>query len=214
MSTKEYKERVELLQGTLDLLVLHTLLLGPAHGHAIAKAIEFNSDDVLRVEQGSLVSGAAPADQARMDFRRTGYVREQSPRPFLLADRQRPAAIGRGDWQVGQADRGNRQNSPAGGAGERIMRRRKQMLNDLEQNIQEYIERETEDNIARGMSPEHARSAALRKFGNVAPGEGRDSRGVDGRVAGAALTGCTPWPADLASIAMCCGICSGWPISL
>ena len=54
MSTKEQKERIELLQGTLDLLILRTLLLGPTHGHAVAKAIEFNSDGVLQVEQGSL----------------------------------------------------------------------------------------------------------------------------------------------------------------
>ncbi len=54
MSTKEQRERIELLQGTLDLLILRTLLLGPTHGHAIAKAIEFRSDDVLQVEQGSL----------------------------------------------------------------------------------------------------------------------------------------------------------------
>jgi transcriptional regulator len=54
MSTKEQRERIELLQGTLDLLILRTLLLGPAHGHAIAKAIEFKSEDVLQVEQGSL----------------------------------------------------------------------------------------------------------------------------------------------------------------
>src|ERR1700694_5772030 len=54
MSTKEQKDRVELLQGTLDLLILRTLLRGASHGHAIAKAIEFNSDDVLQVEQGSL----------------------------------------------------------------------------------------------------------------------------------------------------------------
>src|SRR5487761_166721 len=54
MSTKEQRERIELLQGTLDLLILRTLLLGPRHGHAIAKAIEFNSEDVLQVEQGSL----------------------------------------------------------------------------------------------------------------------------------------------------------------
>jgi transcriptional regulator len=51
MSTKD---RIELLQGTLDLLILRTLVFGPAHGHAIAKAIEQNSEDVLQVEQGSL----------------------------------------------------------------------------------------------------------------------------------------------------------------
>ncbi len=51
---KKKKKRIALLQGTLDLLILRTLLLGPAHGHAIAKAIEFNSDEVLQVEQGSL----------------------------------------------------------------------------------------------------------------------------------------------------------------
>ena len=54
MSTKEQRERIELLQGTLDLLILRTLLPGQAHGHAIARAIEVNSEDVLQVEQGSL----------------------------------------------------------------------------------------------------------------------------------------------------------------
>lgn len=54
MTTKEQRERIELLQGTLDLLILRTLQGGPTHGHAIAKAIEMNSDDVLQVEQGSL----------------------------------------------------------------------------------------------------------------------------------------------------------------
>jgi PadR family transcriptional regulator, regulatory protein PadR len=51
---KEEKERIELLQGTLDMLILRTLRIGPSHGHAIAKAIEQGSDDVLLVEQGSL----------------------------------------------------------------------------------------------------------------------------------------------------------------
>ena len=54
MSTKDQRQRIELLQGTLDLLILRTLILGPAHGHAIAKTIEFRSDEVLQVEQGSL----------------------------------------------------------------------------------------------------------------------------------------------------------------
>jgi PadR family transcriptional regulator PadR len=54
MSTRRNDDRIELLQGTLDLLILKTLKLGPAHGHAIAKIIERGSDDVLQVEQGSL----------------------------------------------------------------------------------------------------------------------------------------------------------------
>src|ERR1700730_1620860 len=44
----------EMLQGTLDMLVLQTLLLGPAHGHTIAHAIEHRSEDVLQIEHGSL----------------------------------------------------------------------------------------------------------------------------------------------------------------
>ena len=46
--------RVELLQGTLDLLILRTLLIGLAHGHAIAKHIQRTSEDLLQVETGSL----------------------------------------------------------------------------------------------------------------------------------------------------------------
>jgi transcriptional regulator len=46
--------RVELLQGTLDLLILRTLLFGPSHGHAIAKQIQRTSEELLQVETGSL----------------------------------------------------------------------------------------------------------------------------------------------------------------
>jgi transcriptional regulator len=46
--------RIELLQGTLDMLILRTLLFGPAHGHAIAKHIQRTTDDLLQVEHGSL----------------------------------------------------------------------------------------------------------------------------------------------------------------
>lgn len=49
-----YQNRIELLQGTLDLLVLQTLQWGPQHGYNIAQAIRANSSDVLQVDTGSL----------------------------------------------------------------------------------------------------------------------------------------------------------------
>src|SRR5262245_44054863 len=46
--------KIELLRGTLDMLILRTLVVGPAHGHQIAKHIQRSSEDVLQVEHGSL----------------------------------------------------------------------------------------------------------------------------------------------------------------
>src|ERR1700758_5804576 len=84
MSTREQNERIELLQGTLDLLILRTLQRGPMHGHAIAKAIEFRSDEVLQVEQGSLYPalhrlikrrGISAADGTSENNRRAKFYR-------------------------------------------------------------------------------------------------------------------------------------------
>ena len=54
MGRNESLRKQEMVQGTLDMLILRTLLGGPAHGHTIASVIERTSDDVLQVEQGSL----------------------------------------------------------------------------------------------------------------------------------------------------------------
>ncbi len=54
MSTQEEKERLELLQGTLDLLILRTLIFGPQHGQGIARAIQQTSEEELLVEHGAL----------------------------------------------------------------------------------------------------------------------------------------------------------------
>ena len=48
------RDKQSLLQGTLDMLILRTLLFGPAHGHGISKHIRQTSEDVLQVEHGSL----------------------------------------------------------------------------------------------------------------------------------------------------------------
>ena len=52
--TRRAATRLELLHGTLDLLILRTLLFGPSHGHAIAKHIQRTSEDLLQIETGSL----------------------------------------------------------------------------------------------------------------------------------------------------------------
>ena len=54
MPRRESPLESEMLQGTLDMLVLRTLVLGAAHGHTIAHAIERGSEDVLQIEHGSL----------------------------------------------------------------------------------------------------------------------------------------------------------------
>lgn len=70
MSTRVERRRLALLQGTLDVLVLRTLLFGPQHGQGIARAIERHSDDVLLVEHGTLY----PALQR---LERRGFVSAQ-----------------------------------------------------------------------------------------------------------------------------------------
>jgi len=52
--TERYQNRTEILQGTLDMLILQTLQWGPRHGYALSKAIRTNSGEILKVDTGSL----------------------------------------------------------------------------------------------------------------------------------------------------------------
>jgi PadR family transcriptional regulator PadR len=100
MSTKTATRRIELLQGTLDLLVLRTLLLGPAHGHAIAKAIEFNSDEVLQIEQGSLYPALHRLIKRRWISVEEGTSENNRRAKFyrLTAKGRRQLAVERNKW--------------------------------------------------------------------------------------------------------------------
>src|SRR5258707_10599087 len=76
----ESSDRIQLLQGTLDMLILRTLLFGPAHGHQISKHIQRTTEDLLQVEHGSLYPSlhrlerkawiAAKWESARKDLKR------------------------------------------------------------------------------------------------------------------------------------------------
>jgi PadR family transcriptional regulator PadR len=69
--------RVELLQGTLDVLILRTLLFGPAHGHLIAKHIQRTSEDLLQVETGSLYPAMHRLEAQGIQASRTNKPGEQ-----------------------------------------------------------------------------------------------------------------------------------------
>src|SRR6058998_3991493 len=65
MSTREQKRRLELLQGTLDLLILRTLIFGPQHGQGIARAIQQTSEEELLVEHGALYPALQRLEERR-----------------------------------------------------------------------------------------------------------------------------------------------------
>jgi len=65
MSTQESEDRLELLQGTLDLLILRTLIFGPQHGQGIARAIQQTSDEELLVEHGALYPALQRLEERR-----------------------------------------------------------------------------------------------------------------------------------------------------
>src|SRR5262252_5044765 len=71
---RQPEQRIELVYGTLDMLILRTLRWGPAHGHGIAKAIERMSDETLKVEHGSLYPSGM------------GGLQDESAREILPAD--------------------------------------------------------------------------------------------------------------------------------
>ena len=80
MSTREDEERLELLQGTLDLLILRTLIFGPQHGQGIARAIQQASEQELLVEHGRFIRRSS-AWRPEGGSSRSGEPRTTTVRP-------------------------------------------------------------------------------------------------------------------------------------
>ena len=74
----------DILQGTLDLLILRTLILGPAHGHTIAHSIEQTSENALEVEQGSLYPALHRLEDRGLVASEWGVERQQPQSKVLL----------------------------------------------------------------------------------------------------------------------------------
>ena len=98
---KSPPDRVELLQGTLDMLILRTLLFGPAHGHQIAKHIQRTTDEILQVEHGSLYPALHRLERAGLLASRWSEVAGRRRRVYqLTAKGERTLARRHEEWRL------------------------------------------------------------------------------------------------------------------
>ena len=176
---KESSDRIELLQGTLDMLILRTLLFGPAHGHEIAKHIQRTTEDVLQVEHGSLYP-------ALHRLERKGWVaskwemakdRNREFKYYRLTAGREEATYRRG-VQVEATGRRDRAGDVAGRGGLRCdggvrswdggpwsSRRRREA--DIDREVRNHLDLEAEEQQESGLRRDQAQHAAQRAFGNV-----------------------------------------------
>jgi len=101
-SREKYHNKIELLQGTLDLLVLQTLRPGPQHGYAISQAIRARSGEVLQVETGSLYPALHRMERQKWIASewRTTDQNQRAKFYKLTAEGRRQLAQSRGKWET------------------------------------------------------------------------------------------------------------------
>ena len=171
MSTRDDRERLELLQGTLDLLILRTLIFGSEHGQGIARAIQQTSGEELLVEHGALY----PALR-RLEER--GWI---SAKWGTSSNNRRRASTPCRRWVAGNSGKrprsgsGSRRRSGASSIRERARSARREARcsaagvhpDDFAAEVDSHIKLEMDRLRDEGLSEEDARAAARRTFGNV-----------------------------------------------
>lgn len=102
MASEPYRNRIELLQGTLDLLVLETLRWGAQHGYAISQAIRARSGEVLQVETGSLYPALHRMEHQKWIASewRTTDQNQRAKFYRLTAEGRKQLANSRGKWEA------------------------------------------------------------------------------------------------------------------
>ncbi len=104
-------ERIDLPQGTLDLLILRTLSVGPQHGWAISERVQQLSSDVLSIQQGSLYPALHRLERRGWIKARWGASENNRRAKYYELTKSGAQATGRGDGKLAQADSGRRAGS-------------------------------------------------------------------------------------------------------
>ena len=111
MPAPRYKNRIELLQGTLDLLILEQLRWAPSHGYGLSQAIRAHSGDVLRVDAGSLYPALHRLERQGLVQRAVGDLRKEAAHARLPPDAAGTPAPGRRAIEVGADVAGDRRRA-------------------------------------------------------------------------------------------------------
>ena len=162
-----FQNRIELLQGTLDLLVLRTLQWGPQHGYGIAQAIKSNSSDVLAVDTGSLYPALHRLERQKLiaSSWKVSDNRQRTKVYRMTAAGKRHLSAERSRWERLVDAMGGILNAPR--PEEILMGRRRNRDAELDEELHSHLAMATRDRIERGEAPDAAAAAARREFGNM-----------------------------------------------
>ena len=156
---------MSLLQGTLDMLILRTLIFGPRHGHGIAVTIQRTSEDDLLVDHGSLYPALQRLERQHLIRSKWGVSDLKRRARFYELSARRAKETDRGNGQMGTHGTRHRTCAATTQRGRDLMFWRGR--GRLDEEVASHLAEETADNIARGMDPAAARDSAVRAFGNV-----------------------------------------------
>ena len=181
MAPNRYQNRIELLQGTLDLLILQTLRWGPQHGYGLSQAIQLNSGDILQVDTGSLYPALHRLERQKWisaDWKTSENKQRVRVYKLTAAGKKRLLSE-RSKWAA--THRRHRRCPGAGQEGERSMKPpfhhssdepnnfdKPDKQRELEEELASHLKLSQQDRQDRGESTQQAAESARREFGNVA----------------------------------------------